>query len=258
MAHPPRSEKSAEAVLAGDPGEGPNGREGETHVGLEGKGPQMARQLELPLEGRGEAPRAKRSEEEPTAAHGSERSGTGGLMERVVTPANLQAACKRVRKNKGSAGVDGMRVEELAEYLQQHGAELCAQLLSGTCQPQLVKRVEIPKPGGGVRQLSIPTVVDRFTQQALLQVLQARIDPSVSPHSYGFRPGRSAHDAVRQAQAYIQAGCKWVWWMWVWRSSSTGSTTTCAMPMPATSTWAVAAQANGRCDSCGSCSGRCG
>jgi hypothetical protein len=120
------------------------------------------------------------------------------------------AAWKRVRKNKGSAGVDGMRVEQLAEHREQHGQERCEQLLQGTCQPQLVKRVEIPKPSGGVRQLGIPPVVDRFIQQALLQVLQARIDPSVSPHSYGFRPGRSAHDAVRPAQAYIQAGRKWV------------------------------------------------
>jgi RNA-directed DNA polymerase len=127
-----------------------------------------------------------------------------------VAPANRMAAWKHVRKNKGSAGVDGMRVEQLAEHREQHGQERCEQLLQGTCQPQLVKRVEIPKPGGGVRQLGIPTVVDRFIQQALLQVLQPRIDPSVSPHSYGFRPGRSAHDAVRPAQAYIQAGRKWV------------------------------------------------
>jgi RNA-directed DNA polymerase len=131
-------------------------------------------------------------------------------MEQVILPVNLQAAWKRVRKNKGCPGVDGMPVEEWAESLQQHGAELCEQLLSGTYQPQPVKRVEIPKPGGGVRQLGIPTVVDRFIQQALLQVLQPRIDPSVSPHSYGFRPGRSAHDAVQQAQRYIQAGRKWV------------------------------------------------
>jgi len=117
-------------------------------------------------------------------------------MDRVIEPGNLEAAWKRVRKNKGSPGVDGMEVERLAEHLQQHGAELFAQLLQGTYQPQAVKRVEIPKPGGGVRQLGIPTVVDRFIQQALLQVLQPQIDPSFSPHSYGFRPGRSAHDAV--------------------------------------------------------------
>ena len=131
-------------------------------------------------------------------------------MDRVIEPGNLEAAWKRVRKNKGSPGVDGMTVEQLAEHLQQHGAALYEQLLRGTYQPQPVKRVEIPKPGGGVRQLGIPTVVDRFIQQALLQVLQPRIDPSFSPHSYGFRPGRSAHDAVCQAQNYVQAGRRWV------------------------------------------------
>ena len=131
-------------------------------------------------------------------------------MERVIEPGNLEAAGKRVRKNKGSPGVDGMTVEQLAEHLQQHGAALCEQLLQGTYQPQAVKRVEIPKPSGGVRQLGIPTVVDRFIQQALLQILQPRIDPSFSPYSCGFRPGRSAHDAVCQAQNYVQAGRRWV------------------------------------------------
>jgi group II intron reverse transcriptase/maturase len=170
----------------------------------------MSRQLELPLWGRGEAPRAQGSEEEPTGTSDTERSGAGSLMERVVEPANLKAALARVRKNKGSPGVDAMTVEELPGYLREHWAELQEQLLSGTYQPQAVRRVAIPKPGGGVRQLGIPTVVDRFIQQALLQVLQPRFDPSFSRHSYGFRPGRSAHDAVRQAQAYVQEGRCWV------------------------------------------------
>ena len=170
----------------------------------------MTRQLELPLRGRGEAPRAERSGEEPTGTHDTGRSGASGLLERVCEPANLKAALARVRKNKGSPGVDGMTVGELPGYLREHWAELREQLLSGTYQPQAVRRVEIPKPGGGVRQLGIPTVVDRFIQQALLQVLQPRLDPSFSPHSYGFRPGRSAHDAVRQAQRYVQEGRRWV------------------------------------------------
>jgi group II intron reverse transcriptase/maturase len=191
-------------------GEGPNGEEGETGVSLEGKGPQMSRQLELPLWSRGEAPRPQRREEEPTGTSGTERSGASSLMERVTEPANLRAALARVRKNKGSPGVDGMTVEDLPEHLRQEWPRLREQLLSGTYEPQAVRRVEIPKPGGGMRQLGIPTVLDRFIQQALLQVLQPRFDPSFSRHSYGFRPGRSAHDAVRQAQSFVQEGRHWV------------------------------------------------
>ena len=141
-------------------------------MSLEGKGPQMSRQLELPLWGRGEAPRARGSEEEPTAASDTGRSGASGLMERVLERANLQAALKRVRKNKGSPGMDGRTVGDLSGYLREHWPGLREQLLAGTYQPQPVLRVEIPKPGGGVRELGIPTVVDRFLQQALLQVLQ--------------------------------------------------------------------------------------
>ena len=170
----------------------------------------MFRQLELPLWGRGEAPRGQGSEEEPTAASGTGRSGASGLMERVLERANLQAALKRVRKNKGSPGMDGRTVGDLSGYLREHWPGLREQLLAGTYQPQPVLRVEIPKPGGGVRELGIPTVVDRFLQQALLQVLQPWFDPSFSRHSYGFRPGRSAHDAVRQAQKYVQEGRRWV------------------------------------------------
>lgn len=204
-----RSEKSAEVVVAGD-GEGPNGEESETTVGLEGKQPQMSKQLELPLESRGEAPRAKRSEEAPTATHGNERSGTSDLMERVCERPNLQAALKRVRKNKGSPGIDGMTVDELPDYLRMHWERLRGELLSGTYQPQPVKRQQIPKGGGGMRELGIPTVLDRFIQQALLQVLQPRFDPSFSKHSHGFRPGRRAHDAIVEAQRYIQEGRRWV------------------------------------------------
>lgn len=204
-----RSEKSAEVVVAGD-GEGPNGEESETTVGLEGKRPQMSRQLELALERRGEAPKTERSEEAPTATHGNERSGTSDLMEKVCERRNLQAALKRVRKNKGSPGIDGMTVDELSDHLRANWERLRGELLSGTYQPQPVKRQQIPKNGGGVRELGIPTVLDRFIQQALLQVLQPRFDPSFSKHSHGFRPGRRAHDAIVEAQRYIQEGRRWV------------------------------------------------
>jgi len=177
---------------------------------LEGKWPQMSRQLELPLAGRGEAPRGKRSEEEPTASEGNARSGASGLMERVCERSNLQAALKRVRKNKGSPGIDGMTVDELPDYLRAHWPGLREQMLGGTYQPAAVKEQLIPKGGGEMRKLGIPTVLDRFIQQALLQVLQAMWDPGFSRHSHGFRPGRRAHDAIIEAQRYIQAGRKWV------------------------------------------------
>jgi RNA-directed DNA polymerase len=131
-------------------------------------------------------------------------------MEAVIKPRNLRAALKRVRQNRGSPGIDGMTVEELPGWLREHWAEARESLLSGTYQPQAVKRQRIPKRGGGERELGIPTVLDRFIQQALLQVLQPRFDPTFSEHSYGFRPGRRAHDAVRAAQRYVQAGRRWV------------------------------------------------
>jgi RNA-directed DNA polymerase len=131
-------------------------------------------------------------------------------MERVVERGNLLRALKRVRQNQGSPGVDGRTVDDLPADLRARWPEVREQLLTGRYQPSVVQRCEIPKPGGGVRQLGIPTVLDRFIQQAVLQVLQPRIDPSFSEHSYGFRPGRSAHDAVCQAQRYVQAGRGWV------------------------------------------------
>jgi RNA-directed DNA polymerase len=131
------------------------------------------------------------------------------LMEEVCGRENCKQALKRVKANKGSAGVDGMTVQQLPEYLKQHWPSIREQLLSGTYKPQPVKRVEIPKPDGGVRKLGIPTVLDRFIQQAVMQVLQGRWDPTFSNHSYGFRPGRSAHQAVEQAQQYIAEGYRW-------------------------------------------------
>lgn len=167
-------------------------------------------QMELPLEGRGEAPSVQRSGEAMPAAQGDERSGDGGLMERVVGRDNLATALKRVRRNKGSPGIDGMGVEELLPYLREEWERIRAELLAGSYRPSAVRRHEIPKSGGGVRQLGIPTVLDRFIQQAILQVLQPIFDPMFSDHSYGFRPGRRAHDAVCRAQQYVQSGRRWV------------------------------------------------
>jgi RNA-directed DNA polymerase len=132
------------------------------------------------------------------------------LMERVVERPNLLRALARVKANGGSPGIDGMTVEELHGYLQQHWPTLRASLLAGTYRPSPVRRVEIPKPGGGVRKLGIPTVLDRFLQQALLQVLQPEWDQTFSEGSYGFRPGRSAHQAIARAQAYLEEGYSWV------------------------------------------------
>jgi group II intron reverse transcriptase/maturase len=131
-------------------------------------------------------------------------------MERALMRPNLQAALKRVRKNKGSPGIDGMTVDQLPEYLRTHWPGLRDQMLAGTYQPSTVKEQQIPKSSGGVRKLGIPTVLDRFIQQALLQVLQPMLDPGFSKHSHGFRPGRRAHDAVCEAQKYVQAGRRWV------------------------------------------------
>jgi RNA-directed DNA polymerase len=179
-------------------------------MGLKGTRPQMSGQLELPLEGRGEAPRVQRSEEVPLAARATEGSGKCDLMEMVVRRPNLQIALKRVRSNKGSPGIDGMTVDELSTHLREHWEEIREQLLAGTYRPQMVKRQLIPKSGGGMRELGIPTVLDRFIQQALLQVLQSELDGGFSQHSYGFRPGKSAHQAVCTAQKYVQEGRRWV------------------------------------------------
>jgi len=127
-------------------------------------------------------------------------------MEKVVEGGNVKAALKRVRQNKGSPSVDGMTVDELPKYLVENWEGVRAQLLNGTYQPKPVREVEIPKNGGGVRKLGIPSALDRFVQQSILQVLQPMFDPTFSEHSYGFRPGGSAHQAVCAAQRYIQEG----------------------------------------------------
>jgi RNA-directed DNA polymerase len=169
------------------------------------------RQLELALEGGDEVPEVQQSDEAGRPMQGGERSGSDGLlMEQVVVRANAVEALKRVRRNKGSPGTDGMTVDELVPYLREHWDEIREQLLAGTYRPSAVRRQLIPKAGGGMRQLGIPTVVDRFVQQLLLQVLQPMFDPTFSEHSHGFRPGRRAHDAVRKAQQYVQEGRRWV------------------------------------------------
>ena len=150
------------------------------------------------------------SGEAQLAARETECLGASELLERVLARPNLQAALKRVRQNKGSPGIDGMTVDQLPDYLREHWAQLREQLLAGGYVPCAVRRHLIPKSGGGVRELGIPTVLDRFIQQALLQVLQPMIDPSFSRYSYGFRPGRRAHEAILAAQRYIQGGHRWV------------------------------------------------
>ena len=169
--------------------------------------------LAFMAEGKGEAPTPTMRGTEPLMAEGEvERPAVNeSFMEAVCERENLAEAWRRVRANKGSPGVDGMTIDEFPEYLREHWPTLQAQLLSGTYQPQPVRRVEIPKPdGGGVRKLGIPTVCDRWIQQAILQVLQKQWDPTFSEHSYGFRPNRSAHQAVAQAQEYLAEGFRWM------------------------------------------------
>jgi RNA-directed DNA polymerase len=159
----------------------------------------------------GEARAAGREEAESSGAmSGIENpASTNRWMEEVCERENLKEALRRVKANKGSAGVDGMTVDGLSDYLKQHWPAIREQLLNGTYEPKPVRRVEIPKPDGGVRKLGIPTVLDRLIQQAVMQVLQRRWDRTFSDHSYGFRPGRSAHRAVAQAQQYIAEGHGW-------------------------------------------------
>ena len=144
--------------------------------------------------------RMARAEPERPAA------GQGPSMEAVTEPGNLKKALARVRRNKGAPGIDGMRVDDLGDHLKDHWTEIKSRLLDGSYRPQPVRRVEIPKATGGVRPLGVPTVLDRFIQQAVMQVLQQDWDPSFSDASYGFRPGRSAHQAVERAQDHIRAG----------------------------------------------------
>jgi len=191
----------------------PERQEGEYRERLEvDRRRKIQHELAFAGEGRGEAPRAPEEGIESTAVKLSTESqaNTDKLIEEACEKENLKEALRRVKANAGAAGIDGMTVEGLPEHLRENWPQLKGQLLAGTYRPQPVRRVEIPKSGGGMRKLGIPTVVDRFIQQAVLQVLQERWDPTFSEYSYGFRPGRSAHQAVEKAQEYIQQGYDWV------------------------------------------------
>ncbi len=187
-------------------------------------------QLELAFaaEGRGEVSSpGVEGTEAPMAARDLESpESTEQRMEEVCERENLKKALKRVRSNRGSPGVDGMTVDELPGYLREHWPTLRDQLLCGAYVPQAVKRVEIPKPGGGVRRLGVPSALDRFIQQAVLQVLQPSWDPTFSEHSYGFRPGRSAHQAVARRR-HTSPMAMVSWWISIWRNSLIESITTC-------------------------------
>jgi len=136
----------------------------------------------------------------------TEKDGADSLLERILHRDNLNAAYKRVKQNGGAAGVDGMTVEEMLPYLREHREELVASIRGGWFKPKPVRRVEIPKPDGGVRLLGVPTVIDRMIQQAMLQVIQPVFEPTFSENSYGFRPGRSAHQAITKAKLYYDDG----------------------------------------------------
>jgi len=159
----------------------------------------------------GEAREAGREETEspPVVRDPESPASMNRMMEAVCERENLKEALRRVKANKGSAGVDGMTVGGITDYLKQHWPAIREQLMNGTYEPKPVRRVEIPKPDGGVRKLGIPTVLDRLIQQAVMQVLQRRWDPTFAEGSYGFRPGRSAQQAVAQAQQYIADGHGW-------------------------------------------------
>lgn len=166
--------------------------------------------MELAFGERGEAPMAPASGQATTAAPDRDDPATDSLLEKVLERPNLVRAWRRVKRNGGSPGIDGMTVEDLRDWLDRHWPRVREELLSGTYQPTPVKRVAIPKRGGGERLLGIPTVLDRLIQQAILQILQPMFDPGFSEHSHGFRPGRKAHDAVNAARGYVQSGKRWV------------------------------------------------
>jgi RNA-directed DNA polymerase len=179
---------------------------------MDDKRQQIQLKLAFMEEGKGEALRACREGTEASVAVRAPESPAmcEYLMEEVLERDNLRKALRRVKSNKGSPGIDGMSVWQLPGYLKEHWQEVHDQLLRGTYKPQPVKRVEIAKPGGGVRKLGIPTVLDRFIQQALLQVLQKYWDSTFSEHSFGFRPKRSAHQAVACAQQHLADGYCWI------------------------------------------------
>ena len=172
---------------------------------MSSRGTASGRQLALPLG------HPVHGDETAAGTRGEDAPVEGrDLVARVLDPDNLQRALRQVRRNKGAPGIDGMSGDQLVTHLKIHWPTIRASLVDGTYTPQPVRRVAIPKPGGGTRNLGVPVVLDRFVEQALLQVLQADWDPTFSEGSYGFRPKRSAHQAVAQAQAYIRQGDTWV------------------------------------------------
>lgn len=185
---------------------------------------QMFAQAEREAIGQGEALAATSSDEAHSPRHVTGDAGSM-LLRAALRRENLLQAFKRVRANKGAAGVDGRDIDETSRYLAEAWPGIREQLLAGTYRPSPVRRVTIPKPDGGERELGIPTVTDRLIQQALLQVLQPILDPTFSEHSYGFRPGRRARTRYLPPERTFSrdAGS---WWMWTCRSSSTGSTMT--------------------------------
>ena len=205
------SEKSAEAVVAA--GKERRAKRGEVFKAMS---MQQARRQMPATAGRagevhGEAGREPASDEASRTRQETEDTGSAlpnTLLGAVLTRENLRQAYKRVRANKGAAGVDGLDIDQTVRHLVTHWPALREQLLRGTYRPSPVRRVTIPKPDGGERELGIPTVTDRLIQQALLQVLQPILDPAFSKHSYGFRPGKRAHDAILAAQGYVQTGRK--------------------------------------------------
>jgi RNA-directed DNA polymerase len=206
-----RSEKSAEAVIVGGKAAKLIRRRRAEREGVFEAMPMWRASHQMPAQagrsgvGRGESACGPGSDEARRPRHEPEGTGSALLLA-ALTRENLQRAWKRVRANKGVAGVDGLDIDQTAERLRTAWPALREQLLSGTYRPNPVRRVTIPKPDGGERELGIPTVTDRLIQQALLQVLQPILDPTFSEHSYGFRPGRGAHDAVLAAQSYVQSG----------------------------------------------------
>ena len=172
---------------------------------MQGARRQMSAQAERDVDRHGEAGPVAASDEAPCPRQGTEGTGSA-LLRAALTKENLQRAWKRVKANKGSAGVDGLDITQTAALLATRWPSIRDQLLQGTYRPEPVRRVTIPKPDGGERELGIPTVTDRLIQQALLQVLQPILDPTFSEHSHGFRPGRRAHGAIHAAQCYIRSG----------------------------------------------------
>ena len=194
-------EKSAEGIVGGAPAEGPNDERQRTVTKRDGN---ASDHLSNQAAATPQDELVAGSPRQPESIH------TQALFAQVLERGNLQRALKQVRQNKGAPGIDGMTVDALPEYLKHHWLEIRAQLETGRYRPQPVKRVEIPKPDGKTRPLGIPTVLDRFIQQAIAQVVSAQWEPHFHDHSFGFRPQRSAHQAVREVQANIRAGYGWV------------------------------------------------